>query len=587
MDRETKKRSVIIKRLLGLFKPYTPKIVLVLMCILVVSGISFIIPLLSKQIMDNGLLKQNYHIVLKFSLITIGLVMVEQVLSLVEARQLAYINSKMTYDLSKEAYKHLIKLKVDYFHRVNSAEIINNIVVDSENIARISDRSTFFLLSMVFKIIGGVTGLILISPTLALVVICIVPIKYKLVKFLAKNRTDVVEKYICSGSNYIAWFGDSVSGIKEIKLFGLNRVKLGQFIKLQREVLDSKIKLFVMDRLNEISESVLMQISISSLYLLGASMIFEKNLTVGGFLAFITYSTYITGPVSAVLNIGYSFTNVLPSAERLFEFLDEECEFDQDSVPIASIKKEFVGNISFENVTFSYVEGQPVLNNVNFSIKKGDKVAIIGPNGSGKTTVINLLLRFYKPNNGRILIDGVAINRINLRDYRKLFSIVSQEIHLFDTTIKNNISLHQRKTDVEIYDAASLSQVNDFINILPDKYENQVGQNGSKLSGGQRQKIAMARALVKGFDILILDEATSNYDLSSELQLEHLLGSDFQDKTIIVITHRHEILKSMNKVILLNEGRVVDTGNHEELYLKNPLYREMIKKSYETRQIVG
>ncbi len=587
MTIEINKNFADLKHLVRLFKPYLKKIIFVLICIFIASMISFVIPLISKEVIDNGLLKQNYSIVLKLTLLTLGLVVVEQLLSLAESKQLAYINSKMSYDLSKTSLKHLINLKADYFQQKNPAEIVNNILVDSENIARISDRSTFYLLSQTFKILGGVVGLILISPKLALVVICTIPFKYKLVKFLAKKRIELVKKYIHSGSSYIAWFGDSISGIKEIKMFGLGRVKLGQFIKLQRELLVTKIKLFVMDKLNELSELLVMQITISLLYLVGARMVFDYTLTVGGFLAFITYSTYITGPVSAILNVGYGFTNVMPSAERLFKLFNEECEFQRDDITIEFLNKEFLGNISFEDVTFSYSIGQPVLHHVSFKIERGEKVAIIGPNGSGKTTVINLLLRFYKPSNGRILLDGVDINRIDPRYYRKLFSIVSQEIHLFSTTIKNNISLYQKKSDIEILEAARLSQATNFIDDLPDKYDSLVGQNGSKLSGGQRQKIAMARALARPFKILILDEATSNYDFSSELQLEHLLDSKFQDKTTLVITHKPGILKCMDKVILLNDGRVIEIGTHDELYLRNNLYREMIKKSCEIRQSAG
>lgn len=563
--------------LLTLFKPYRTKIILIILCVFASSGVAFFIPLLSQKVIDTGLLKQNYYAVVKYTLLSFGLLGLQQLMDLFEVRQLSYVNSMMCYDLNKTVFKHLMKVKVDFLHRSSPAQVVNNVRVDAANITRISDRNTFLLLSLVFRLIGGTIGLLWINPTLAIFVLCIVPIKYLLTRFLAKKRTDLMEKYISSESNYASWLGDTIDGIREIKLFGLNRIKLGQFIKLQREIATVNIKSQLIDNVNLMSESFLVAITTAVLYLYGADLVFHNNLTVGGLLAFVTYSNYVTSPVSLLLNIGYSFSGIIPSTKRMMELLNEAAECDKKGTTNDLLNK-LPCNITFDQVSFAYPEGQQVLNNVSFSIGAGEKIAIVGPNGSGKSTIINLLLRFNEPTKGKILCNGIDINLIRLREYRKLFSVVTQRVHLFNTSIRNNITLYRKTFEVDLFRASELSQAFNFIENFSDQFEHLVGQDGVMLSGGQRQKIAMARALVKGFNMLILDEATSNYDLSSERMLEKLLGVNFSGKTILMITHRPDLIKRMDKLIYINEGRVVDIGKHDELILRNPAFRELIKK---------
>lgn len=579
------KDMIIVKRVLMLLKPYRRKIALILICIIVSCAVNMSLPLLSKTIMDKGLLDQNFELIIRFVLIIFLLIVLDQGIGILETRYTAYINAMMKYTLSKDAFNHLLKLKIGYFNNKNFAEIMNNIDTDVNNISKISDRSTFFIVTQAIRVIGGIIGLLFISWKLTLVVITfIIPFKYISVKYLAKKRKKLMEKYIDYKRAYAAWYGDTIRGVKEIKLYGIERIKRGQFIKKQRSIIKASIQLDLIDRINNVSEVLLSQIATNILYILGAYMIFNFDLTIGGLFAFITYTIYITGPISGILNIGYNFTNIIPSAKRLFEFLDTEREDHgiKDNQKSIRLKSDFAhGNIRFDNVSFSYEEGRNVLKDVSFEIRKGEKIALIGTNGSGKTSITNLILRLYKPTYGKILLDGTDINKINLRDYRKLIAVVSQDVYLFNGTIKENIDVLSLTPQCKIYTFTKKSCAHEFIDKMPDKYESIIGNEGLNLSGGERQKIAMARALMKDSKILILDEATSNYDTSSEVQIFKSLTKDNVDeRTIIVITHKPDILKLMDKIIMIDEGCIVDIGSHEKLYSRNVLYRNMVHKTY-------
>lgn len=557
--------KILYKKILKLLKPYIKKISIIFICIIASAGISMFLPLLSKQLMDSGLLKSNFEIVVKISLFTLAMVLIDQAIGLFETKYFSYVNSMFSYSLHKAAFKHLLKLKLQYFNNTNFSEIMSNIGMDVGNISRICDKGTFILLSQVFRIMGGLVGLLLIDWKLTIVVIFVVPIRYFTVKFLAKKRKEMFKQFLDYNREYSSWYGDTISGIKEIKLLGIDRVKIGEFIKKQKNIVKMNIKMAFLDKFNEYSESMVFQGINCALYILGAYIAFHNGVTIGGLFAFLTYSAYVIGPISAILNIGYNFSNIMPSAKRFFEFIDMETETEEKTKnPVRLDVSKIKGKLKFNNVSFSYREGEQILNNVNLEINPGEKIAIIGANGSGKSTFINLLLRFYKPSDGSIEFDEMDISSISLKDYRSLISVVSQDLYLFDTSIEDNISIGLKKDEANIKKAAIRSGAYEFIKDMPLKYKSEVGRNGSKLSGGQRQKVAVARAFAREAKILILDEATANYDVESELYLNQLLASDFNDKTVLVISHKPDILTKVHKILVIDRGSIHQFGNYKD-----------------------
>ena len=559
----TENKTIYI-RLFKLLKLYIKKISVIFICILASAGINMLFPLLSKQIMDNGLLTYNFNIVVQFSLFTFALVLIDQAIGLLETKYFSYVNSIFQYSLLKMAFKHLFKLKLQYFNNTNFSEIMSNISMDVGNISMICDKGTFIIISQVFRIIGGLIGLLIIDWKLTIVVIFIVPIRYFTVKLLEKKRKAMFKEFMEYNRDFSSWYGDTISGIKEIKLWGIDRIKIGEFIKKQRKIVKMNIKMAFLDKFNEYSESVVFQAINSALYILGAYIVFNKGLTIGGLFAFLTYSAYVIGPISAILNIGYNFSNIIPSAKRFFEFLDMDTEENEQKNLLRLASNQIKGSIRFENVSFSYRDGDKILNNINLEINPGEKIAIIGANGCGKSTLINLLLRFYNPLEGKILIDEIDINKIKLRDYRNLISVVSQDLYLFNTTIEENISIGSKADKSKISKAAIKSGAHDFIKEMPLKYKSEVGRNGSKLSGGQKQKIAVARAFARKAKILILDEATANYDVESESYLNKFLAIDFNDITVLVISHKPDILTKVDKIWVLDEGDINEYENYND-----------------------
>ncbi len=562
----------LIWDIFGLYKPYKKRIFIIITCILISSCISMIIPQISKDLMDKGFIPGNIQVVIKLSALTLLLVLTDQAIGMLETSNQAYLNTIIPYNLSKKAFKHTMNLKIQYFSNVGETELMNNINTDVANISKITDQNTFFIITSVFKVFGGLTGLLLIDYKLTLLVVIMLPFRYFIVRYLAKVRKKGVENFIQANEDYSAWYGDTLGGVKEIKLWGLKRAKCGQFIKKQRNIIKLSIKLSLINKANMFSESVMFQLIISILYITGAYMISSKSFTVGGMFAFVTYSASVMAPISAILNIGYSFSDILPSAKRLFGFLNMEGE--QIGGEKVRDPEDIQGSIKFKNVSFSYKQKEHALNGISFEIKPREKVAIIGTNGSGKSTLINILLRFYQPDEGEIFIDNERIDKYDLENYRSLIAVVSQDFYLFNTSVEENMFFTARELE--------RSRLNEFIHKLPEGYKSKVGKNGSMLSGGQKQKIALLRAFAKNARVLIMDEATSFLDSESEEQTNSFLLDKCRDKTIIFVTHRYDILKRMDRIVFLDEGRINDSGTHEELILRNELYRKtMANKVHE------
>ncbi|SFU40408.1 ATP-binding cassette, subfamily B [Clostridium sp. DSM 8431] len=483
-----------------------------ILCIIISSVLSILTPIIDQKLIDDGLLLKDMKIVIKYSILDLIILAIIQLLDIVETKKRSCIKNLISFNLEKQAFVHTLKLKMNFFKDTNYAEIISNLRTDIRNISEVFNEQTFYTLTSILRIFVGFVGLFSIDFRLGLLVIIITPIRYFTVKYLAQKRRISIKNYMRSYKNFSKWYGDTIGGIKEIKLWGLYELKIDQFSERQKNIIRENIRTDYLEKLNTTSSKAFNPIINLSVYILGGYMIVGDILTVGKLFAFITYIQYVTQPIFALMNISYRFAGILPSAKRYYDFISietEEC-IDVES----SMKKNsssILGNIEFKNVSFSYEDkdGNMTLNNISFKINSGEKVAIIGNNGSGKTTIINLLLRFLKPIYGKILFDGVDVNNIDLECYRNFFAVVSQDVYLFNTTIKQNIVLNSNKTDIDVKLAIKNSGAAKFIGELSDKHQTIVGDRGSKLSGGQRQKIAMARAFLKDSKILLLDEATA------------------------------------------------------------------------------
>lgn len=560
-----------VRRLLLLLGKYKKTIVVIVGCLLVSTGLNLCVPLISRRIMDDGFIGGNKKLLIELVLVSMVIYTINSLIDLIKEKKRVDISAKIQYFLSEQSFSHLMKLRVNYFNNTNYAETLNNINMDINQMTSVADSSVFFVITQAFSMTGGIIGLFIIDFRMTILVLLFIPIKCVVMKYFAKKQKQIMDEFIKKNQKYAKWFGDTVGGVREVKLFNILDRKHEEFDQNQKDIIEKQKQMNMLGQWNTITDSLMVQFLSTLLYILGANLVFDLQLSVGSVFAFITYSSYVTGPISAILNIGYLLSGIIPSTKRYYAFMDLEEETDNgETVALCP------DDLKLQQVSFAYEKEKYVLKDVDILFAKGSKTAIIGRNGSGKTTIINLLTRMYEPTSGKIMLGTEDISELPLPEYRNMVSVVSQQIYLFNDTIRNNICLYKRVDDVIVEEACKDSGLEDFIKEVSLDYV--VGQNGAMLSGGQKQKIALARALIHDKPIVIFDEATSNTDAYSEQQINGLLDTKLKEKTVIVITHKKEILNKVDQIVVLKEGVVIDNGTYDELVGKNEELNIMMEK---------
>lgn len=546
--------NIVIKRIISYLIPFKKELLFSILVLVAAISIGFLQPLVIQRITDIGMVQKNMNAIFQSAVFLGFLVILNQLIEMLQTKIFVEIHNQSLYSIFHQTFQKLIHLKRSYFDDKNTTEILNFLQMDVLQVASITDRYVVVCLSYIFRIVSGLIGLCIISWKLALIVLAMVPIKFLLVSYLSKRRKLATDEMIESSRAFSRWFGDNLNGIDEIKLWNLFLEKDREFHEKQSKLLNSEKKGTLIDAWNVFWESILEWGVTILLYILGGALICTGSLTIGAAFAFISYSGYVTGPVSALLNLKMYFARIIPSAKRLFLFLDMEVEEDTGT----KILEKNSPKIEFKNVGFSYDKARCILKDVNFFANPGEKIAIIGQNGSGKTTVLNLLLRFYEPDQGAILVDGIDIRKVQLKDLRDLFAVVSQDPYLFLGGIEENINLSKNFNQQQISLAMKASGVSEFMRRMSDEDKKQIGQNGARLSGGEKQKIAVARALLKDAPIIILDEATANFDVESDQYLHNIIVNEMKNKTVIMITHHYENLQGMDRVYRLENGKTME-----------------------------
>ncbi len=541
-----------LKRTFTYLKPYKREFLLVALALLVSTAVGFLQPLVIQSITDDGMVQQNMAVLVRSVGVLAALVVANQAIDLWQTHIFAEVHNKSYYAIFHQVFQKLLHLEKSYYQDKNNTEILSFLQMDVSQVSSITDRYTVMSASYLFRIISGLIGLFLISWKMALVVLAMVPIKFFLVRGLSKRREKAMDELLESSRDFSQWFGDNLGGVDEIKLWNLFKSRDEAFTQRQRQLLRLEKKGAMIDGWNTFWETLLGWSVTLVLYLLGGWLICTGGLTIGAVFAFASYSGYVTGPVSALINLKMYFARILPSARRLFQFLDLGTEPDTGSAEITARPPR----LEFRQVGFRYDESRPILQSADFTVEPGEKVAIIGPNGSGKSTILNLLLRFYQPDSGQILASGTDISSLPLSAYRSLFSVVSQEPYLFLGDILQNTDLTGQATESQLQAALKASGAASYIARMPEGEKTQIGRNGAKLSGGEKQKLAVARALLKDAPVVILDEATSGFDVESDAYLHDIIVHQMQGKSVILITHHYSNLEGMDKVYRLEDGRL-------------------------------
>lgn len=558
-----------IKEMIKLFFPYKKRLVCILLCMILSSIISIVIPILSQRIVDLGFIQKNINIVVTLSLLLFCLYGMNILIDIFKEKNRLKLSADFTEKLNKDFFGHIINIKADSMENKNSTEILTQAEIDVSAIASLADERIFYVLTKLLSMIGGFIGLCVISKELAIMVLAFIPIKAILISKLSKKRKEKYHNYLDINGEYSFWLGETIAGLSEIRNFGIKKEKEKELMWFQKKINNADYEMNMLSEYNGSVDTFLLNVLQILIHVSGIYFIVNSGLSVGSIFAFVTYSGYVTEPVISILNILFLLSGIVPSAKRYFAFRDKEEEEDKGFI----IPEARFHNVRIENLCFSY-SSNVIFNNLSFEIYAGEKVAIIGGNGVGKSTLLKLIMRVYKPSSGKITLNGIPIEDYDLEEYRKIYSVVSQSVYLFNTSIKENILLYEKEKQERLEKSMKNSGLEDFM--VPEKLNASVGDNGIKLSGGQRQRIALARAFYRDKEVCILDEANSSVDIYYEKQLEELLLEEMKGKTLIMITHRLDILSRVDKIIFLKSDGGFAVGEYHDLIKKDQEFKNMI-----------
>ena len=483
---------------------------------------------------------------------------------------MAIVSTRLVFDLRKNLFKSLIYLPSNFYDSNNSGHLLSRITF---NVAQINEAGTAAITIIVREgliVIGLLSYLFYLNWQLTAFLFLASPFILLVVSIAGKRMKRVSTRIQNSMGDVTQVSSESISANKEIKIFGQQESEIKKFNSVNTNNRTQNLKLETTNSLQSPIIQLFLAMALAVITWVALDSSFFNRMSPGTFIAFFGAAAMLPRPIRQLSMTNSMIQKGLAAAEVIFQQMDLKPEINRGAIELSDVK----GSISFENVFFSYSENEQVLDDISFTVSKGDTLAIVGQSGSGKSTLVNLIPRFYEISNGKVTIDNCDIKDIQLENLRSHVSIVSQNTVLFNDSVKNNISYaNPNATDLEITEAAKKANAHDFIEKLPRGYDTIIGDDGTLISGGQRQRIAIARALLKDAPILILDEATSALDSESENQIQQAIDNLKIGKTTIVIAHRLSTVENAENIIVLKNGEIVENGSHEELMsLENSYY---------------
>lgn len=505
---------------------------------------------------------------------------VSAIFSYIEGLIMTQVSQKYTYQLRKKISEKLNRLPVSYFDKKTHGEVLSIITNDVDTLSMCLNQSATEVITSIVTIIGILVMMISINIPMTIVAILILPVSIFLISFVMKYS----QHFFKEQQEYLA----SVNGKVEemfgshtvVKVFNAEEKVLNDFRKENDKLCKSAMKSQFFSGLMHPIMTFVGNIGYVLVAIIGGAFAIQGKITIGNIQSFISYTKNFTQPIMNFAQVSNMLQSMLAAAERIFEFLDEEEEAIVVDNPVKLTHVD--GAVEFQNVHFGYNPEQIIINDFNASVKPGQKIAIVGPTGAGKTTMVKLLMRFYKVNSGAILVDGHNINDFNREDLRGIFGMVLQDTWLFSGTVMENLRYGKLDaTDDEVIAAAKTAYVHHFIQTLPDGYQMQLNEETSNISGGQKQLLTIARAILADPKILILDEATSSVDTRTEILIQKAMDRLLEGRTSFIIAHRLSTIKNADLILVMDKGDIVEQGTHEELLAKNGFYANLYNSQFE------
>ncbi len=577
---QTRFSGKIFVRILGLIKPHWPQVVGFLLAILVVSGLDAWFTYLSKQIVDNGIVPRNVDSLLKTLELYGSLIVIQAIATFFFIFFVSILGERVRYDLRRMMFNHLQKLSLSYYSRTPVGWIIARVTSDTE---RVSDMITWGLLDSAWAVMNITTSLVFmfaINWRLTLIVLVILPILLYVAIQFRKRILVQYRKVRKQNSKIVGAYNENITGVRVIKALGREQGNLEEFGVVTGEMYKASYRAAWLSALFLPSVQIITAFAVGSIVYYGGLQANIGGVTVGGIQAFISYVTFMMWPIQDLARVFAEMQHAIASAERIFSLTDAVPDVADrpGSVDPGTIQ----GDIEFDHVTFAYDdEGKQVLRDFSLLVKRGETIALVGPTGGGKSTIVNLLCRFYEPQAGVIRIGGRDYTEISMHAIQSRIGVVLQTPHLFSGTIRENMRYGRLDaTDAEVEEAARIVGAHDFIQRFEHHYDEPVGEGGNLLSTGQKQLISLARAVLAQPEIFIMDEATSSVDTLTEALIQRGMETLMKGRTSFVIAHRLSTIKRADRILVIEDGRIAEMGTHGELLRKGGKYYQLYTKQF-------
>ena len=573
----------LLIRIFSYLKPYWKQMILVLVCIVASSLMSVLPSLLTGRIIDEGLIGRDLQKLIQLILLSLGVTLGANLIGVLESYLNTWVAQHITFDMRNAMYRHLEKMSQRFFTSNNQGDIITRMTSDIGGVQQIITNTFTSILSNVITLVVALVAMYQKNWLLATIGIIVVPLFTIPTRTAGKTRWEITrDAQECNDTiNGILNETLSVSGQLLVKLFGKEDEEYGKYESANRKMIQLNIKESMAGRWFRVVLNTFTSIGPMLLYLVGGILImkYDSSVSVGDITVLVALLGRMYGPVNSLLNIEVDWIRSMALFTRIFEYFDMPVEIENKENALIP-DKEAAGEVTFDHVKFAYEPDRVILKDIDFKLNSGDCIAIVGPSGSGKSTIINLIPRLYDVLEGSVKFDGVDVRDLDLHYLRSQIGIVTQDTYLFNGTIRENLLYAKNDaTEEELIDACKKANIYDFVQNQPEGFDAMVGNRGLKLSGGEKQRLSIARVLLKDPALLIFDEATSALDSISEAKIQEAIDPLVESRTSILIAHRLSTILAADEILVIKDGVIAERGVHEELVKTGGVYTEL----YETQ----